>query len=134
LAGRAYHGLDTYIVANIIRVAVIDNGAHASVDDRLEVCACRSRPVTGRGELVVYVQVGFNPCTLRANLGHQCCAVKVWFKCGRIRVRIRRGHVIFIPVVCKRHEDARVAEGLGGRADRIASPIITCDDLSPLYA
>ena len=71
-SGRAYHSLDSEIIENVICVAVIDDGTHASVDDRLEVWTCRSHPVTGRGELVVYVRVGLNPCTLRANFRRHC--------------------------------------------------------------
>ena len=33
----AYHGLDALKVDKIIRIAVVDDGAHASVDDFLEV-------------------------------------------------------------------------------------------------
>jgi len=34
---HAYHGLDALEVDNEIRIAVVDDGAHASVDDCLEV-------------------------------------------------------------------------------------------------
>jgi hypothetical protein len=33
----AHHGLDAHIVANVVCVAVIDDCAHSSVDDYLEV-------------------------------------------------------------------------------------------------
>ena len=36
-SGCAYHSLDSDIIENVICVAIKDDGAHASVDDRLEV-------------------------------------------------------------------------------------------------
>jgi hypothetical protein len=94
---RTHHGLDANIVDNVICVTSIDDGAHIVVDDLFEGWARRAHQVTGRAELVIYVVVGLEPCILRANLGGHCWVVKVWFKHGRIWVRTRRGHVIWIP-------------------------------------
>jgi len=112
-SGRAHHGLNTDIVANVICVTSIDNGAHVGVDDCLEVWARRTHPVTGRGELAVYVVVDLGPCTLSAKLGRHCCVVKIRIERGRVWVRIRCGHVIYIPISYKWLEDLCVAEVLG---------------------
>jgi len=97
-SGRAYHGLNTDIVENVICVTNIDDGVHASVDDCFEVWARRTHRVTGSGELVEYVVAAFTPWTLGANLGRHCCAVKIRIERGRVWVRIRCGHVIYIPI------------------------------------
>jgi hypothetical protein len=97
-SGRAYHGLNTDIVEDVICVTNIDHGVHASVDDCFEVWARRTHPVTGRGKLAVYVDVGLTPWTLGANLGRHCCAIKIRIELGRVWVRIRCGHVIYIPI------------------------------------
>jgi hypothetical protein len=97
-SGRAYHSLNTDVVDNVICVTSIDDGVHASVDDCFEVRARRTHQVTGRGELAVYVVVGLTPWTLGANLGRHCCAVKIRIDHGRVWVRIRCGHVIYIPI------------------------------------
>ncbi len=94
---RTYHGLHAHVVTDVICVAVIDDGAHTGVDDRLESWARRTHPVTGRGELVVYAEVAVLPYRLGANFGSHCWVVKIWFKLGRIWVRKRRGHIILIP-------------------------------------
>ena len=67
-----YHGLDSNIIEDVICVAIIDDGAHARVDDCLEVWERRTHPVTRRGKLGIHVDTGADPCILRANFGRDC--------------------------------------------------------------
>ena len=64
---NAYHGLDAFEVDNIIRVTVVNDGAHASVDDFLEVRERSTHPIASRGEIIVDVDVDFLPFDVGAN-------------------------------------------------------------------
>ena len=129
---RTYHGLDAHIVDDVICVTSIDDGAYVGVDDRFEVWACSAHPVTGRSELVEYEEVGLDPCRLRANLGGHCRVMKICVKIGRIWVRFRRGHVVYVPDSGERLEDVPVAVVLGRRTDgEVPRLFITLNNLHP---
>jgi hypothetical protein len=59
-----HHGLDALEIEIIIRVTVIDDGAHARIDDRLEFRECRASRVTSRGKLAIHVVIFRHPFTL----------------------------------------------------------------------
>jgi hypothetical protein len=65
----AHHGLDTIKVDDVIRIAFVDDCAHACVDDTLENWTGSTRPVAHLGEIVVHIYVGFVPRRLRADFG-----------------------------------------------------------------
>jgi len=70
-----YHGLDALEVDNIIRITVVNDGAHASVDNFLEVRERSTHPIASRGEIIVNVDVDFLPCDVGANFGRHRVAV-----------------------------------------------------------
>ena len=72
---HAYHGLDALEVDNIIRITVVNDGAHASIDDFLEVRERSTHPIASRGEIIVDVDVDFIPFGVGANFGRHRVAV-----------------------------------------------------------
>ena len=66
---HAHHGLDALEVDNIIRIAVIDDGAHTSVDDFLEIRERSTHPIASRSKIIIDVNVDFLPYSVGANFG-----------------------------------------------------------------
>ena len=104
-----HHGLKSNIVANVICVSAIEDGAYAGIDNSLEVWEQRIHQVAGRVELLANVRAGLGPFTLGANFRRHGCAVQVCCNIGRVRIRVLRGHVMYIPISYRRGEDVLVA-------------------------
>ena len=84
--------LDTRVVEDEIRVADVDEGAHARIDDLREVDGGVAHPVAGVGEVGVHVVVGHRPVGLGADgvrdIGQVVGDV------GRVGVGVLRQHVV----------------------------------------
>jgi hypothetical protein len=126
---RTYHGLYAFVVDDEIRIALVEDGVHASIDDLLQIWTRSTHPVASRGKIIVDVVIDYLPCCIRANFGRHRCIVEVVVKRGRVRVWVLRKHVIHIPVSRKWPEHIIVAEVLSPRAHCVVPPIITCRNL-----
>jgi len=62
----AYQGLESHKIHVVIRIAVVEDGPHASVDDFLEVWPRSTHPIARRGEIVVDATIVMLECTKAA--------------------------------------------------------------------
>ena len=128
--GATYQGLESQEIHVVIRIAVVEDGLHASVDDLLEVRPRSTHPISSRGEIVVDGKIVMLKCTKAANFGRYRWVIEIWVNHWWEWVRGAREHVVWVPdcpFECK--EDFGVAEVCSRSADRVIPPIITSNDL-----